>query len=186
MNNSNFQKFYVLLLSLIALLAPLYLYIRTTASTITSFGDSAELATAAYTLEAGHPPGYPLFILIGKLFTFIPVGSIAFRINFMTCVFGALTIFVIFHILRKLSLSPLSSLLGSLTVAVSFSFWLYAITSEVFMLNNLIAATIILLTLHWCEHRNIKLLYLLALTFGLGFSNHTSIILLGPFVLYLI
>ncbi|MBI2034558.1 MAG: DUF2723 domain-containing protein, partial [Candidatus Levybacteria bacterium] len=156
-------------------------------------------------------------------FTFIPVGSIAFRINLMTCVFGALTIFAIFHILRKLSLSPLSSLFGSVTVAVSYSFWLYAITSEVFMLNNLIAAIIILLTLSWRERRKkeqnnyfssdpakpesreitnkssrraalartIKnksngLIYLLAFVYGLGFANHTSIVLLGPFVLYLI
>lgn len=184
--NTTFQRIYIFLLSLIAFLAPLYLYIRTTAPTTTSFGDSAELATAAYTLEAGHPPGYPLFILIGKLFTFIPVGSIAFRINLMVCVFGALTIFVIFHILRKLSLSPLSSLLGSLTIAVSYSFWLYAITSEVFMLNNLIAATIILLTLVWRENGNNKTLNLMAFVYGLGFTNHTSIILLGPAVVYLI
>ncbi len=195
--SSSFQRLYIFLLSLIALLAPLYLYIRTTAPTITSFGDSAELATAAYTLEAGHPPGYPLFILIGKLFTFIPVGSIAFRINLMVCVFGAITIFVIFHILRKLSLSPLSSLFGSLTVAVSYSFWLYAITSEVFMLNNLIAATILLLTLLWRERRltqirdstqevgSEKVFYCMVFIYGLGFSNHTSIILLGPAVLYI-
>ena len=56
------------------------LYIRTLAPSLL-YGDSAEFQTTAYTLGIGHPTGYPIYMLIAKLFTFLPVGEIAYRVN---------------------------------------------------------------------------------------------------------
>lgn len=58
------------------------LYVRTLAPTVTS-EDSGELITAAYTLGIAHPPGYPLWCILGKLFSLIPLGNVAWRVNLL-------------------------------------------------------------------------------------------------------
>ena len=63
--------------------------------------DSAEYVTVAATLGIPHPPGYPLYVLLGKLFTFIPLGSLAWRVNLMSAFFGALTCAFFFLIMQK-------------------------------------------------------------------------------------
>jgi hypothetical protein len=130
---------------------PLSIYTLTTARTITSYADSAELISAAFNLDAAHPPGYPLYILLGKLFTLIPLGSIAFRVNFLSCVLGALTIFFIYKIFQRLGLSALSSFIASQLLAFQYSFWLYSITAEVYSLNNLFAVILIYLSILWAQ-----------------------------------
>ncbi|MBK8822702.1 MAG: DUF2723 domain-containing protein [Anaerolineales bacterium] len=57
----------------------LTLYLRTLAPSLL-YGDSAEFQTIAFTLGLGHPTGYPVYILLAKLFTFLPFGDIAYRV----------------------------------------------------------------------------------------------------------
>jgi hypothetical protein len=57
-------------------------FISTAAPTL-FLGDSGEIISAAYTLGIGHPPGYPLYMLMSKIFTFLPVGDTAFRVNLL-------------------------------------------------------------------------------------------------------
>jgi len=52
------------------------IYLRTLAPSVVG-GDTGELITVAYKMGVAHPPGYPLFTLLAKLFTFIPFGTIA-------------------------------------------------------------------------------------------------------------
>lgn len=66
----------------------LALYLLTLAPTVT-FEDSGELITAAYHLGVPHEPGYPLFTLLAHLFTFFPVGSVAWRVNLFSAVCSA-------------------------------------------------------------------------------------------------
>ncbi|NJL71573.1 MAG: DUF2723 domain-containing protein [Candidatus Competibacteraceae bacterium] len=63
--------------------------------------DSGELIIAAHTLGVAHPSGYPLWCLLGKLFTFIPFGSIAWRVNLLSAVFGALTVGLLYGLVRR-------------------------------------------------------------------------------------
>ena len=60
--------------------ASLALYVRTLAPSLL-YGDSAEFQTIAYTLGIGHPTGYPVYILLANLFTFLPVADIAYRVK---------------------------------------------------------------------------------------------------------
>ena len=64
-------------------------YLKTLAPTV-SFFDSGELIAAAYTLGVAHPPGYPLYVLVGWLFAQLPLGSVAYRLNVMSACFAAL------------------------------------------------------------------------------------------------
>lgn len=66
-------------------------------------GDSGELIAASYTLGIPHPPGYPLFCILGKIFiTLIPIGSIAYRVNLLSAFFASATVMVLYFFLNKL------------------------------------------------------------------------------------
>src|SRR5713226_7984529 len=71
------------------------LYFLTAARDIV-VGDSPELIIAAVTLGVAHAPGYPLFTMLGHLFSLFPVGSIPFRVNLLSVTSDALTIGVVY------------------------------------------------------------------------------------------
>jgi len=77
----------------------LYLYTAPPAST--GYADSNELITASYILGVPHPPGYPLYVLVGKLFSFLPIGAIAFRYTIMSAMLGAFAVTFIYLALVK-------------------------------------------------------------------------------------
>ena len=102
-------------------------YLATAPRLPTSYADSDELMTAAYTLGIAHAPGYPLFSILGKLFTFIPLGTIAFRFSIFSTLFSALTILLIYSITYKLTRNIIVSLISALSLAFSYIFWLWSI-----------------------------------------------------------
>ena len=69
-------------------------------------GDSADATIASYVLGIPHPPGFPVYAWIGHLFTFIPVGDIAYRVNLMSAFFGALVIPIVYMIIRLSAPQP--------------------------------------------------------------------------------
>src|ERR671913_320170 len=96
-----FQGNYCILPDLILFIAVFMLYVHTLASSLL-YGDSAEFQTIAYTLGVGHPTGYPIYVLLAKLFTFLPAGDIAYRVNLFSAVCSALTVALVYIILRRL------------------------------------------------------------------------------------
>jgi hypothetical protein len=71
---------------------PLLVYYATLAPDLTwahGGGDGGDLIVAAFTLGVPHPPGYPAYTLLARLFTLLPVGSIAYRINLLSAVSAA-------------------------------------------------------------------------------------------------
>jgi 4-amino-4-deoxy-L-arabinose transferase-like glycosyltransferase len=156
------------------------LYFLTAARDIV-VGDTPELITAAATLGVAHPPGYPLFTMIGHLFSLCPFGSIAFRVNLLSVVCDALTIVVIFLTALRLTRSHLAGALAGFILMVNPTFWNWSIVAEVFPLNNLLASTLIYLLVAWHEHPDrIRWLIAALFTTGLGLTNHQTIVLLAP------
>ena len=90
-----------LLIAILVWSAALALYVRTLAPSLL-WGDSAEFQTLSYTLGMTHPSGYMTQIVFGKLFTYIPVGNIAYRVNLMSAFFGALAVAETYWIVRLL------------------------------------------------------------------------------------
>jgi hypothetical protein len=78
----------VLVVAVVPFAATFALYLSTLAPTVT-FEDSGELITAAYGLGVPHPPGYPVFCIVGKVFSLLPVGNVAWRLNLMSAFFMA-------------------------------------------------------------------------------------------------
>jgi len=144
-------------------------------------GDTPELITAAVTLGVAHPPGYPLFTMLGHLFSLIPFGSIPFRVNLLSVVCNALTVGVVYLIATRLARSQIAAVLAALALAVNPIFWEWSVAAEVFPLNNFLAAILVLLLVLWHEQpQRTRLLITAFFIAGLAFTNHQTIILLAP------
>src|SRR3989344_4733107 len=89
-------------LAILAFILPLALYIKTLAPTYIPV-DSAEFALCMHFWGVCHPPGFPLYVLLGKLFTdFFPFGTLIYKANLLSAIFGASTILFVFLTLKEL------------------------------------------------------------------------------------
>jgi len=86
-----FQKY----LGLLAAGLAFVVYLLTLAPGVYGF-DSAELSTGVHLLGIVHPSGYPLYLIVGKLFSYLPIKDLAYRLNIMSAFFGALTVYMLF------------------------------------------------------------------------------------------
>ena len=173
-----------LLAALIALGAFL-LDLRTLAPSILP-GDPGEFQFAAPLLGVAHPTGYPLYLLLGKLFTILcPAGDLAFRMNALSAVLSAAALAAVYLLARQLDLHPLPSAVAALSLAFSRTFWSQALEAEVYALNSLLVATM-LLCLVRAAGRDLpdasRRAWLVgsALLAGLASAHHRTIILLAP------
>jgi len=71
-----------------------FLTYLTTISPTIALRDSPELVACAYNLTVAHAPGHSLYLLLGKLFSFIPFGSLAWRLNLLSAIFASLNIII--------------------------------------------------------------------------------------------
>jgi tetratricopeptide (TPR) repeat protein len=137
-------------------------------------GDSGELVAAVHVLGIPHPSGYPLYVLVGKLWTLIvPIGTIAYRMSLFSAACAALTCGVLYFLARRLGLGPLAASVGTLLFAFSPSWWSQANIQRVYALNALFVALASTAALSW--HRSERRSHLVLAFFlcGLGASNHT-------------
>lgn len=148
--------------------------------------DSAEFSAAAYNLGVPHATGYPLYLVIGKLFTYLPVGDVGYRLNFMSATFAAGAVAVAYCLALLVSRRAVVGLAVSGFLAFSFYFWASALTAEVYALHIFLTATAILLLLSWDRGGNNNLLYCAGFVWGLSFGNHLSTVLLAPAFAYLV
>jgi hypothetical protein len=94
-------------IALIVFVIALAIYLFTLAPTVAMI-DSGELTDAAWSLGNGHPPGFPLFVLLTHFFTLLPVHSVAWRANLASAFFSALAAaFTALAALEVLLLAPL-------------------------------------------------------------------------------
>jgi 4-amino-4-deoxy-L-arabinose transferase-like glycosyltransferase len=163
------------------------LYYATAARDIV-VGDTPELITACALRGIAHPPGYPLFTILGHLLSEMPLlGTIPFRVNLLSVLCDSLTVAVVFFTALRLTKARLASALAALTLAITPLFWSWSLAAEVFPLNNLIAASLICCLISWHE-RPERSAWLIAAAFfaGLGLTNHQTIVLLGPAVCFVL
>ncbi|OGY47817.1 MAG: hypothetical protein A3J62_04245 [Candidatus Buchananbacteria bacterium RIFCSPHIGHO2_02_FULL_38_8] len=174
------------------LFAACFLFYAFTASPTIYPRDNAEFIVAVKTLGIPHPPAYPLYIILGKIFTLIiPLGSFAWQVNLMSGFFAALSVVLVFLILKRLTDNIPVALITALSLAFSHLFWYYSDIADVFTLHAFWLLLIIYLLLKWQEKLQNnqgadKLLFITAFLFGLGFGNHHTLILLLPAILYFI
>lgn len=178
----------------------LAIYIRSLAPGLL-WGDSAEFQMAAWLGGFAHPTGYPLYLMLGWLWThLLPIRDPAFRMNLLSAVFGAVAVGLVallaMRLLRFLraDLSGFGNLSGpsrliAFGVALVFTFtptfWSQAVVAEVYTLHAAFVAAILLALVVWGERRLMgndaaRLPYGIALLFGLSLAHHRSTLLLIP------
>lgn len=112
-------------------------------------GDTPELITVAVTLGVAHPPGYPLFTMLGHLFSLLPIGPLPFRVNLLAVVCDALTVAVVYFTALRLTTERIAAALAAIVLAVNLTFWAWALEAKVFPFNNLLAALLIYFLVRW-------------------------------------
>jgi len=187
-----------------AITIPLTIYLLTSPHSPVAFGDSDELTTAGYYFGLPHPPGYPLLNILIYIFTHLPIPvSVAFKANLVSIISASLGISVFFLLCRKvlaffnqnpnsnLSIEKLKntkqfnqltinflSLSLSLFLAFTPLFWTYAIVTEVFALDMLLALLIVLLSLNLKSDWHAKMWYCLCLCIGLSLAHQQKTLLI--------
>ncbi|XP_029397516.1 transmembrane protein 260 isoform X3 [Mus pahari] len=145
-------------------------------------GDSGELITAAHELGVAHPPGYPLFTLVASLaITLFPFGSVAYRINLLCGLFGAVAASLLFYTVFRLSGSHAGGILAAGVFSFSRLTWQWSIAAEVFSLNNLFVGLLMALTVRFQEataaKERSKIAAIGAFSCGLSLCNQHTIVL---------
>ncbi|MBN1347902.1 DUF2723 domain-containing protein [candidate division KSB1 bacterium] len=186
------------LMALLVFAISLVTYLRTIAPT-TSFWDCGEFITCSYILGVPHPPGAPLYLLIGRIFSMIPFAEdIGLRVNLISAITSALTVMLGYLIIvRFITLwrgAPKSTedhfilyasgIIGSLAFAFTYTFWFNAVEAEVYAISMFFTAIVVWLALVWYEKADEpgSSRYLLMIMFcvGLAIGIHLLNILALP------
>jgi hypothetical protein len=179
----------------IAALAVFALYLLTLAPS-TAMWDTSEYITAATVLGLPHPPGNPLFVLIGRVFAILPIAkSIAVRINVLAAISSAVSAGMWFLITERVLVGwfaarwqrILGGSLAALIGATAFTVWNQSVVNEkVYTVSLLGIAIVSWLMVRWCDQpdgrRADRLLVLVAYLLGLGYANHMAGMLAAPAV----
>lgn len=151
--------------------ALLALYAATAPRTV-ALEDDGLFILAARSLGLPQPPGYPLFVLLGRLASLVPLGSLAYRVHLVSAVCGAATCAVLWLVLQQLFRDRLASWAGALLLGVSAAFWSQSIIAEVYTLHTLLFFAAVHLALDFGATGRPRTAYLLAACYGLGLANH--------------
>mgnify|MGYP001822449534 CR=1 FL=1 len=140
--------------------------------------DGAELISASVTMGIAHPPGYPTYILLGKLFSLLPLGTVAFRYNVFSAI--AMASAVAFSTATTYASNPAAKsnwsavLSAGLTFAFAPLIWSQATIAEVYALN--LAVLSIFLWLLLSQRSS----WLAGAMLGLSFTTHLTTLLMLP------
>ncbi|MEW5853781.1 MAG: DUF2723 domain-containing protein [Myxococcota bacterium] len=144
-------------------------------------GDAGELMDAALTGGVAHPPGYPLYTLLLRLFAALPGLDVGVRMNLLSALLGALACGLLAEAVTTVSRAPWAGVLAGGMFALSHRVWPHATSAEVFALNNMLTAALLALAARYAEHASFRTVALTAFCAGLALANHhTSIFVVIP------
>ncbi len=203
----NFQRFNNIIGWIIFTIAS-YVYLSTMEATV-SLWDCGEYISTAYKLEVGHPPGAPLFQMIGRFFTLFAFGDVtkvAVMINSMSALCSALTILFLFWsitaLLKKIANNSEggltqgkafailgSGIVGALAYTFSDSFWFSAVEGEVYAMSSFFTALVFWAMLKWeqvaDEEGADRWIIFIAYLIGLSVGVHLLNLLAVPAVVFI-
>ena len=179
-----------------------------TAQVSVSFWDPGELSAAAYLMQVPHPPGGPLFSIVGRVFYMLPIpGDLGFRMNLVSALASAFTVLFLYLITvkvienykGKISGSSMESIgtylaaaIGALTLSFSDTFWFNAGESNYFAASMLLYSSIVWLMMVWNEKADepgserylLMIAYIGGLSAGLHLMSVLTIIIVGIVVVF--
>jgi hypothetical protein len=150
------------------------------------WGDTARFQYVARVWGIPHRFGYPLYIAISRLFGYLPLGTLAYRINLMSAVFAALAAVTVYLLVMRLADDWLAAASAALSFAFSRALWGQAVVAEVYALNAFLVGAVLLVLLAWHQTRKTWLLFVGIGLYALSFGNHMTVVTLVPAVVYLL
>ncbi len=200
-NTSNYQRLNNIIGWFVFLIAA-FTYLSTMEATA-SFWDCGEYIACAYKLEVGHPPGAPLFVLIGRFFSLFAFGDtskVGMMINAVSALCSAFTILFLFWSITALARKVVAKgaefttgnmysvfgagAVGALAYTFSDSFWFSAVEGEVYAMSSFFTAIVFWCILKWerevddnphADRWIILIAYLIGLSIGVHLLNLVAI-----------
>ncbi len=166
-------------------LLALAVYVQTLLPSV-GWGDIARFQYVAQVWGVPHRFGYPLYVALSRLFGYLPMGDVAYRINLMSAVFAALAAVTVCLIVLRLADDWVAGASAGLSFAFSRALWGQAVVAEVYALNAFLIGAVVLVLLAWHQTRRPALLYLGIGLYALSFGNHMTVVTLVPAVIYLL
>ncbi len=192
------------LIAAIIFLITFVIYFDTMAPTV-SYWDCGEFIAVSHTLGVPHPPGSPFFLLLGRIFSMIPLNEdIAFRVNIISPIVSALAVMLLYLTIVKIvthwrgKIENLTDVLivfggasvGALTFAFTDSHWFNAVEAEVYAFSTFFTAIVVWLILLWNEKADQsgheRYILIIAYMIGLATGLHLLNLLTIPFVTLII
>ena len=181
-------------------------YLLTLEPTV-SFWDCGEFILSAFKLQVGHPPGAPLFLMIGRIATLFAGGDtskVALTVNILSAICSAFAIMFLFwtitHLIRKVFVNEntldskhipaiiCSGMLGALAYTFSDTFWFSAVEGELYAISSLVTALVFWGMLKWEEEADKvysgRWIILIAYIMGLGLGIHRLNLLVIPVLVF--
>jgi len=155
-------------------------------------GDSPEFTAAAYGLGIPHPPGYPHYVVLGKIWTLLPFGNVAFRLNLLSAAATGLSAAVFSRILLLLTGQAVAAVCGALLMVFSRDIFAQSGSAEVYTLHLLCVLLLLLLALEIPprppaerkaardDRRNAALFHGAAFLFGYSLGIHYFVLFALP------
>lgn len=193
------------IVALVVALGALITYLMTVAPSV-SFWDCGEYIGASYSLAVPHPPGNPLYVLLGRFFSIILpfINEVAFRINLISVISGALTSMLMYLIIVRVTVSwlglpdtgwkrivtYLGGVVGGFYVAFGSTFWFSSVEASVYIPAMLVVALGTWLSLVWAQSTSPnrdRILLLVAYLCFLGIGIHMMAMLaMLPLFLFIV
>ena len=193
-----------LVFTVLSFVIPMVIYLITMAPT-TSFWDCGEFIACSVTLGVPHPPGTPLFLLLGNVFSNFPTFSdIGARVNLISPIASAFSVMFLYLIIiqlikrllgdknneNKIKIAEVSAFIAAITFGVTDSHWFNAVEAEIYSLSTFLTSIVVWLILKWdtmaFNKDSIKYIILIAYIFGLGIGIHLLNLLAIPCVIFII
>lgn len=169
-----------------------------------SFWDCGEFIACSFTMSVMHPPGSPLYTILGRIFTLFPFGNIAWRVNMMSVIAAGFTVMLLYLIIVRLIneyrgqpenrmarlLTFGSAFLGAMTFAFTDSHWFNSEEAEVYAMSIFFTALVVWLILYWGDRaedaKAEKYLLLIVYLMGLATGIHMLNLLAFSFILLIV
>ena len=146
-------------------------------------GDAGELQFVPPILGLTHPTGYPLQVMLHYAWSFVPIGSVAYRLNLLDAGFAAAAVGVVVALARSLGAGRAGGALAGLSLAFGELWWSQAVRGDKYTLNGLFLALVLLLFVRWRACPTPGRLLWLAGVFGVSLTHHRSMLLVVPALL---
>lgn len=171
-----------------------FLYLMTLAPGVMYYArpnllDAATLQVHAITLGITHPTGYPTWVMLTHLFTYLPFGNPAYLTNLSSAVYSSAAVAALYAAGLLLTRRVAAAAVGALGFGLGATFWSQAVIAEIYNLNALFVALFFSVMLLWRDRLRQDCLrrdrarsskhadrYLLAAAFiaGLSLTNHMT------------